>query len=315
MLRAGFRSSFLIPIKVRNEGLGVMNFLGKQPHKFSEADQQLIKSIAYNLGITLGNANLFSQIKQKSVELESANKGKDEFLGIISHELRTPLNVIKGYTELIRSQVFGDINPEQDKALAKIVSQTKDLLSMINQVLQVTTIQAGAARVNCGHVNLCALLDELKSSYAIAVRKEVVVKWHYPRTLPVLNSDDEKLKAVIQNLINNALKFTDEGSISISAREILEERAIEIKVADTGMGIPKEQMETIFGMFQQVDSSTTRKHGGIGLGLYIVKTFTELLGGRVSMQSELGKGSVFSVTLPTGAAAGQIREVPSSAEA
>jgi signal transduction histidine kinase len=314
MLRAGFRSSFLIPIKVRNEGLGVMNFLGKQPHKFSEADQQLVKSIAYNLGITLGNANLFSQIKQKSVELETANKGKDEFLGIISHELRTPLNVIKGYTELIQSQVFGDINPEQDKALAKIVSQTKDLLSMINQVLQVTTIQAGAAKVNCRHVNLCALLDELKSSYAIA-KKEVVINWHYPRTLPFLNSDDEKLKAVIQNLINNALKFTEEGSISISAREILEERAIEILVSDTGMGIPREQMETIFGMFQQVDSSTTRKHGGIGLGLYIVKTFTELLGGRVSMQSEIGKGSVFSVTLPTGGAAGQIKELPSSAEA
>ena len=103
--------------------------------------------------------------------------------------------------------------------------------------------------------------------------------------------------------------------VTAFAREILEERAIEIKVADTRMGIPKEQMETIFGMFQQVDSSTTRKHGGIGLGLYIVKTFTKLLGGGVSMQSELGTGSVFSVSLPTGAAAGQVGELPSSAEA
>jgi signal transduction histidine kinase/HAMP domain-containing protein len=305
MLRAGFRSSFLIPIKVRNEGLGVMNFLGKQPHKFSEADQQLIKSIAYNLGITLGNANLFSQIKQKSMELENANKGKDEFLGVISHELRTPLNVIKGYTELVRSQVFGNINPEQDKALGKIVNQTMDLLSMINQVLQVTTIHAGAAKVNCADIDLCALLDELKSNYAIPTKKEVVLEWHYSRDLPAFVSDDEKLKAVIQNLVNNALKFTDKGSISIFARGILEEQAIEIKIADTGMGIPKEQIETIFAMFQQVDSSTTRKHGGIGLGLYIVKTFTELLGGRVSLQSEVGKGSVFTVTLPSGAANGR----------
>ena len=298
MLRAGFRSSFLIPIKVRKETLGVMNFLGKEPHIFTEADLQLVNSIAYNLAIAVGNANLFSQIKQKTAELENANRGKDEFLGVISHELRTPLNVIKGYTELLRSHAFGNVSPDQDKALEKVVSQTTDLLTMINQVLQVTTIQAGAARVNCVEINLCALLDELKSNYAVPTKKEVVIQWHYSRNLPVLVSDNEKLKAVVQNLINNALKFTDKGNIAIYARENPQERAIEIEVADTGMGIPKAQIDTIFEMFQQVDSSTTRKHGGIGLGLYIVKTFTELLGGRVSLESEVGKGSVFTVTLP-----------------
>jgi signal transduction histidine kinase len=312
MLRAGFRSSFIIPIKVRKETLGVMNFLGKQPHVFSEADMQLVNSIAYNLAMAVGNANLFSQIKQKTVELENANRGKDEFLGVISHELRTPLNVIKGYTELIRSQVFGDINPEQDKALGKIVSQTRDLLSMINDVLQVTTIQAGAAKLNYANIDLCALLDELQSNYSIPTKKEVAIKWNYSRNLPALISDDEKLKAVIQNLINNALKFTDKGSISIFARGIQEGRAVEIKIADTGMGIPKEQIETIFGIFQQVDSSTTRKHGGIGLGLYIVKTFTQLLGGQVFLDSEVGKGSVFTVTLPSGAVTGKVADLSTS---
>ncbi|MPZ77666.1 MAG: GAF domain-containing protein [Deltaproteobacteria bacterium] len=299
MLRAGFRSSFLIPIKVRKEGLGVMNFLGKEPHKFSEADHQLINSIAYQLGIALGNANLFSQIKQKTVELEKANKGKDEFLGVISHELRTPLNVIKGYTELIQTEVFGDINPEQEKALEKIVNQTKELLSMINHVLQVTSIQAGAAKANRYDVNLCDLLDELKSNYVIPLKKEVAFNWNYSRDLPVIVSDDEKLKAVIQNLINNAVKFTEKGRISIFVRELVEAGAIELKVTDTGVGIPKEQLATIFEMFQQADSSTTRKHGGVGLGLYIVKTFAELLGGQVTVESELGKGSIFTVTLPT----------------
>ena len=308
MLRAGFRSSFLIPIKVRQEALGVMNFLGREPHQFSESDHQLINSMAYHMGIAVGNANLFSQIRQKTEELEKANRGKDEFLGVVSHELRTPLNVIKGYTELMRTEAFGRINAEQHKALEKIVSQTQDLLGMIDHVLQVTTIQAGAAKVNYGDVNLCDLLDELQSNYVIPNQRKLVFEWSYSRDLPVIMSDEEKLKAVIQNLINNAVKFTEKGSIKTFVQE-LAGGAIEIKVADSGVGIPTDQLRTIFEMFEQVDSSTTRKHGGIGLGLYIVKTFTDLLGGRVEVESELGRGSVFTVTLPM---LGVVEQAPSA---
>ena len=296
MFKAGFRSSFLIPIKVRGESLGVMNFLGKKPHKFFESDLQLMNSIAYSLGIAVGNANLFSEIKQKTLELEEANRGKDEFLGVISHELRTPLNVIKGYTELLQTQVFGVVNPEQEKALIKICNQTKDLLSMINHVLQVTTIQAAAVKVNSVEVNLCQLLDDLRSNYDIPMAGEVKFAWNYSRDLPVIVTDDEKLKAVIQNLINNAVKFTERGTISVSVKNVGD--TLEIRVEDTGLGIPKQKLKSVFDMFQQVDSSTTRRHGGIGLGLYIVKTFTELLGGRVVLDSEVGKGSVFCVTMP-----------------
>ena len=298
MFKAGFRSSFLIPIKVRGESLGVMNFLGKQPHKFFESDLQLMNSIAYSLGIAVGNANLFSEIKQKTLELEEANRGKDEFLGVISHELRTPLNVIKGYTELLQTQMFGVINPEQEKALIKICNQTKDLLSMINHVLQVTTIQAAAVKVNSVEVNLCQLLDELRSNYEIPMTGEVTFAWNYSRDLPTIMTDDEKLKAVIQNLINNAVKFTEKGTISVVVEHLGHANALEIRVEDTGVGIPKEKLQSVFDMFQQVDSSTTRRHGGIGLGLYIVKTFTELLGGRVVVESEVGKGSIFFVSLP-----------------
>jgi signal transduction histidine kinase len=298
MFSAGFRASVLIPIKVRGEGLGVINFLSKKPHHFSDSDLQLIRAIAYHLGIAVGNANLFSQIQQKSMELEKANKGKDEFLGIISHELRTPLNVIKGYTEIMLDEIFGELNLEQKKGLQTISNQSAELFGMINSILQVTRIEADAVQAASWDVNVGDLLEELKANYNIPYGKDLKLFWHYPADLPMARTDDEKLKGVLQNLINNAIKFTEQGSVTISGRYIPAANKIEFKVADTGIGIPQEKIQTIFDMFEQVDSSATRKFSGVGLGLYIVKKFTELLGGGVAVESELGKGSAFTVTIP-----------------
>jgi signal transduction histidine kinase len=298
MFSAGFRASVLIPIKVRGEGLGVVNFLSKEPHHFSDSDLQLIRAIAYHLGIAVGNAKLFTQIKQKSIELEKANKGKDEFLGIISHELRTPLNVIKGYTEIMLDDIFGELNLEQKKGLQTISNQSAELFGMINGILQVTRIEADAVQAASWDVNLGDLLDELRANYNIPYGKDLKLFWDYSTDLPITKTDDEKLKGVLQNLINNAIKFTEQGSVTISSKYIPAASKIEFKVADTGIGIPQEKIQTIFDMFEQVDSSATRKYSGVGLGLYIVKKFTELLGGGVAAESELGKGSVFTVTLP-----------------
>jgi signal transduction histidine kinase len=295
---AGFRASCLIPIQVRSEKLGVLNFLRKEPHHFSDTDLQLINAIAYHLGVAVGNAGLFSQIKQKSIELEKANKGKDEFLGIISHELRTPLNVIKGYTEILLDGALGEVNPEQMRALQTVANQSNELFGMINGILQVTKIESGAVHAASGDVEPSALLDELKNNYNIPYGKELRLFWDYPADLPRIKTDDEKFKGVLQNLINNAIKFTERGCVTISARGSAETGSIEFKIADTGIGIPRDKIQTIFDMFQQVDSSATRKYSGVGLGLYIVKKFTELLGGTVTVNSELGKGSVFTVTLP-----------------
>jgi signal transduction histidine kinase len=296
VFNAGFRASFLIPIKVRGEGLGVVNFLAKKPHRFSESDLQLIKAIAYHLGVAVGNANLFSQIKLKTLELEQANQGKDEFLGVISHELRTPLNVIKGYTEIMLNEVLGTVNGDQKKALETISNQSMELFTMINGILQVTRIEAGAVQAADWEVSLVELLDELRSNYNIPYGKDLTLVWEFPTDLPIVRTDDDKLKAVLQNLVNNAIKFTEKGSVTVSARQVAD--TIEFKVADTGIGIPQEKIQTIFDMFQQVDSSATRKFSGVGLGLYIVKKFIELLGGSVAVASELGQGSVFTVNLP-----------------
>lgn len=298
MLKQGFLSSFLIPIKIGGTCVGVINFLGKQPHAFSQSDIQLIDALAYHLGVAVGNASLFSQVRRKTIELEEANKAKDEFLGVVSHELRTPLNVIKGYAEVLSGKMFGEINVQQESALDKIKNQSINLLHMINDVLRATTIDAQTIKVVPVDIDLGALLSELRESYRFADESEREIVWEFSGDLPALRADDEKLRAVLQNLINNAIKFTERGAITISVRCPAENDAIEISVADTGIGIPDDKIGTIFGMFQQVDGSVTRGYSGVGLGLYIVKNYLELMGGRIEVTSELGKGTTFVITLP-----------------
>ncbi len=301
ILEQGFRGGFILPLKVRGQSVGMINFLRKGPYRFTQSDRQLICALGDHLGIAVGNANLYSQVRRKTVELEAANRAKDEFLGVVSHELRTPLNVIKGYADVLRDKMFGELNAQQESALDKIKSQSVDLLHMINDVLRVSTIEAKTIKVNQADVDLGALLIELRESYRFTSGITRDLTWHFAADLPVMRSDEEKLKAILQNLINNAIKFTDRGVITVSVRALAELKAVEMKVADTGIGIPADKIDTIFGMFQQVDSSVTRGFGGVGLGLYIVKSYTEILGGQIEVTSEFGKGTVFTVTLPVDA--------------
>lgn len=309
LLRLGFRSSFLMPINAAGKCLGVMNFLCRQPYSFASSQVQLIQAAAYHLGTAVGNANLYSQIQQKSQELEEANKAKDEFLGVISHELRTPLNIIKGYADILKQRIFGDVNREQAAALEKIMTQALALTHIINDVLQVSAIEAKKTRLNCADVDLVSLLCELRESYEFANDASIALGWAFSEDLPVIRTDGEKLRAILQNLVNNALKFTEMGTVSVTAKKLALGKGIELAVADTGIGIPADKIDTVFGMFQQADNSSTRGHGGVGLGLYIVKNFTELLGGNVSVWSEIGKGTCFTVNLPLDAES----QLPSSA--
>jgi len=303
MLKLGFRSSFLMPINAAGKCLGVMNFLCRRPYQFSAGDVQLIQAVAHHLGTAVGNANLYSQIQQKSLELEEANRAKDEFLGVISHELRTPLNIIKGYADILKQRIFGDVNSEQASALEKIMNQALALTHMINDVLQVSAIEAKKIRMSCADVDLASVLSELCESYEFANDASIEVSWEISNKLPVIRTDAEKLKAILQNLINNALKFTETGTVRIAAKVLEMGKGIELTVADTGIGIPEDKLDTVFGMFQQGDNSSSRGYGGVGLGLYIVRNFTELLGGKVSVWSELGKGTCFTVNLPLNAEA------------
>jgi len=242
-----------------------------------------------------------SQLEQANRSLVNASKAKDEFLNIMSHELRTPLNVISGYAQILKDGVLGRIQPEQDHGLRTILVQSKELLRMINEVLQVGSLEGGNVSAKFAAVNLRDFFADIRSTYEVLPQKGIPLYWNIPDKLPMVNTDGEKLKHILQNLINNAIKFTEEGSVTISARHI--SQAIEFKVKDTGIGMPNETLPSIFQMFRQLDGSGTRSYGGAGVGLYIVKKFVELLNGKIEVESVLDKGSTFTVIIPIHASA------------
>jgi len=242
-----------------------------------------------------------SQLEQANRSLVNASKAKDEFLNIMSHELRTPLNVISGYAQILKDGVLGRIQPEQDHGLRTILVQSKELLRMINEVLQVGSLEGGNVSAKFADVNLRDFFADIRSTYEVLPPKGIPLYWNIPDKLPMVNTDGEKLKHILQNLINNAIKFTEEGSVTISARHI--SQAIEFKVKDTGIGMPNETLPSIFQMFRQLDGSGTRSYGGAGVGLYIVKKFVELLNGKIEVESVLDKGSTFTVIIPIHASA------------
>ena len=299
----GFASAAGFPIKANEKVIGVLHLANKTGRHFAADELQLIESIAQEIGVGAENARLFEQVNQKTAELgqmnqelQEANQAKDEFLSVMSHELRTPLNVITGYAEVLSQGVLGEIQREQMHAVKTISYQSRELLRMINEILQVGSIEAGKVKAHCENVNMLEFLVEVKSGYEILSKKEISLHWNIPFRLPIVRTDGEKLKHVLQNLINNAIKFTENGSVTVSVGCVSE--VMEFKVKDTGIGMPQDMLPSIFQMFRQLDSSSTRSYGGSGVGLYIVKKFVDLLGGKIEVESVLGEGSTFTVTLP-----------------
>jgi signal transduction histidine kinase len=273
-----------VPLVAREEILGALTLFTRKKHEFSKQEVQFLSTLASQVAIATYNCQLYELIKRQAAELEQANKEMEESLGIISHELRTPLNVALACVSLIKDEVVGNINPEQKKLLEKAIASSNEQIDMINSLLDTTAMEAGNIRVNRQKVNLEAFLAELRVTYENPLQQDSSLIWDYPSDLPIIETDGYKLKLVLQNLINNAIKFTSADGITISARYLAQRREVKFTVADTGIGIPKDSLAHIFG--------------GIGLGLYLVKKFTQLIGGRVEVESELGKGSTFTVTLP-----------------
>jgi PAS domain S-box-containing protein len=298
--RHGLVSYLGIPLIAKNEAFGVLSFYTKEERDFTDEEIRFLNTLASQTAITIYNFQLYEQTKKQAADLAKSNRVKDEFLSIMSHELRTPLNVVMGYTAMVKDGIFGEVNPEQEKALQKVMDQSRDQLAMITSILQVTQMEAGEVKAERSEVELGDLLDEIRSSFDPLLDKEITLQWDYPSDLPVVNSDREKLRHILQSLIRNAIKFTDKGYVTVSAWYVAGAGRLQFKVADSGIGIPKEKLPVIFELFRQVDSSETRSYGGVGLGLHIVKKFTELLGGQVEVESEPGKGSTFMVTIPSG---------------
>ncbi len=322
-----------VPMFAKDEILGVLSFYTSEEHEFSGEEMEFLITLAGQAAIAIHNSEVYEELVKTASDLSKSNRVKDEFLSVMSHELRTPLNVVMGYTGMIKDGLLGEINPEQEKALEKVISRARDQLTMISSILQATQLEAEGVKVHSHEIPLRDFLEDLRLNYSIPVGKELSLVWNYSPDLPAINTDTEKLKHILHNLINNAIKFTERGTVTISARYLngaldgtergsvrkaeggpQEEAApapdrvapcgddrhglVRFTVADTGVGIADEHFSMIFERFRQVDSSETRKYGGVGIGLYIVKKFTELLGGKVEVESEPGKGSVFTVTVP-----------------
>jgi signal transduction histidine kinase len=304
------------PIRELHEGAKIIG-AGNLDYRVAVATGDEIEGLAQQFNRMAGElkisyATLEQKVKDKTSELEKtnselehayanllrANKAKDEFLSVMSHELRTPLNVVMGYTGMIKEGVLGPVNPQQSRALEKVIGRSTDLLIMISQILQATSIEAGKAQVDMREFDLGEFLDGVKSNYDFPLGKNVAFHWDYPRERLLVKTDAAKLKHILQNLINNSIKFTEAGSISIRATFASQMKMLRIDVEDTGIGIQKEMLPSIFNIFHQVDSSETRSYGGVGLGLYIVKKYTDLLKGTIRADSELGKGSTFTLSLP-----------------
>jgi PAS domain S-box-containing protein len=257
---------------------------------FARWQSRALQEMANLAALALDNARLLE-------ELERASALKSEFLATMSHELRTPLNAIIGYNALILDGEFGDLTDLQRETIEKVLESAHELFQLISATLDLSRLEAGRLPVSFANTDPRALLAEVAGeSRMLRRRPQVQIRWNVPAGLPVLLTDAAKLKVVLKNLISNAAKFTETGSIVVDARPV--DGGAEFAVIDTGCGIPPEQQEAIFEPFRQVDQSNTRTHGGVGLGLYIVRRFVDLLGGTVRVESEPGRGTTFRVWIP-----------------
>ena len=239
------------------------------------------------------------RLEWQSTELQKASRLKSEFLANMSHELRTPINVILGYTSLLRERLYGELTDQQEEALAKTYTTSQHLLDLINDILDLSKIEAGKMPLHVEPVRIPELASELAESLQPMLRrKELELDLRVADDLPVLTTDRTKLKQVLLNLLSNAIKFTHEGSIAVSATALERDR-VRITVSDTGIGIRAEDMDAIFEDFRQADQSHTREYGGTGLGLSITRKLLSLLNGVISVESTYGAGTRFHIDLPS----------------
>jgi GAF domain-containing protein/anti-sigma regulatory factor (Ser/Thr protein kinase) len=296
--RLGYRSLLTVPILREQQIMGGLTVWRRHVGEFEPEVVKLLQTFATQSALAIHNARLFREIQAKGRELEAANRHKSEFLANVSHELRTPLNAIIGFSEVLLEKLFGELNEKQNEYVDDILSSGRHLLSLINDILDLSKIEAGHMELELTRFDLPTAVDNaLVLIKERASRHGVKLDRIVDEQLGEFYGDERKIKQVLVNLLSNAVKFTPEGG-KIQVRAALDNSAIKISVRDTGVGIASEHHEAIFEEFRQVGSDYAQKREGTGLGLTLTRKFVEMHGGKVWVESEPGKGSTFTFILP-----------------
>ncbi|HEY7316888.1 MAG TPA: ATP-binding protein, partial [Candidatus Binatia bacterium] len=296
--RLGYRSILALPLLREGRILGALTVWRKQAGSFSAEVINLLQTFATQSALAIQNARLFREIEEKSKQIEAANRHKSEFLANMSHELRTPLNAIIGFSEVLQERLFGELNEKQAEYTDDILTSGRHLLSLINEILDLSKVEAGRMELELATFDLPLAIENARTFVRERATKHGInLDVTIDERLGDFVGDERKIKQVLLNLLSNAVKFTPEGGrIGIKARQA--DGSVEISVSDTGIGIAPEDQAKIFEEFRQVGGDYAHKTEGTGLGLTLAKKFVELHGGRIWVESEVGKGSIFRFSLP-----------------
>jgi signal transduction histidine kinase len=297
LVRAGYRALLAVPLVREGHLIGGLTVIRRATGAFPPETIELLRTFATQSSLAIQNARLFREIEEKSRQLEAASQHKSEFLANMSHELRTPLNAIIGFSEVLTDRMFGELNEKQEEYLKDIYSSGTHLLSLINDILDLSKIEAGRMELELTDFHLPTALDNaLTLVRERAGRRGITLQATIDEGLGEVRADERKIRQVVLNLLSNAIKFTPEGG-RIEVRAVPVDGSVEVSVSDTGVGIAPEDQEAVFEEFRQVGTAE-KKAEGTGLGLTLCRKFIELHGGRIWVKSQVGSGSTFTFTIP-----------------